>query len=83
MCCVCTHQVHKVQREYVDTAGHSGQSTDDSGENAETTCAEQKVLQRNTHSENKSKYDNTVSISVVRLCHILKDQFFKSVLAQC
>lgn len=36
----------------MDTAGHSGQSTDDGGENAETTCTEQKVLQRNTHSEN-------------------------------
>ncbi len=52
MCCVSTYQVHEVQREYVDAAGHSGQSADDGGENAETTCAEQKVLQRKTHSEN-------------------------------
>lgn len=52
MCCVSTHQVYKVQGEYVDTASHSGQSADDGGENAETTCAEQKVLQRNMQSEN-------------------------------
>lgn len=42
-----SHQVHKVQGENVDTAGHSGQSTDDGGENTETTSAEQKVLPRN------------------------------------
>lgn len=48
MCCVCTHQVHEVQGKYMDTAGHSGQCTDDGGENTETTCTEQKVLQRET-----------------------------------
>lgn len=36
----------------MDTASHSGQSADNGGENAETTRAEQKVLQRNMHSEN-------------------------------
>ena len=63
MCCVCTHQVHKVQREYVDTAGHSGQSTDDGGENAETTRAEQKVLKRNAHSV-------MFNILLAGICHI-------------
>lgn len=58
---VCTHQVHKVQREYVDTAGHSGQSADDGGENAETTCTEQKVLQRNMHSENVNHIEHFIS----------------------
>lgn len=43
---VSTHQVHEVQREYVDTAGDGGQRADDGGQNAETTCAEQKVLSR-------------------------------------
>lgn len=42
------YQVYKVQGEYVNTAGHSGQSTNDGGENAETTCTEQKVLWTNT-----------------------------------
>lgn len=49
ICCVCAHQVHKVQGEYVDTAGHSGQSADDGGKNAETTCTEQKVLWSSIH----------------------------------
>ena len=42
----------------MDTAGHSGQSADDGGENAETTCTEQQVLPRNMHSEtlNLMKY---------------------------
>lgn len=39
----------KVQGEYVDTAGHGGQSTDDGGQNTETTSTEQKVLQGNVH----------------------------------
>lgn len=38
--------MNKVQGEYVDTAGHGGQSTDDGGKNAEATCTEQKVLQK-------------------------------------
>lgn len=53
MCCVCTHQVHKVQGENVNAAGHSGQRADDGGENAETTSTEQKVLQRHMHSESQ------------------------------
>lgn len=53
---MCAHQVHKVQGEYVNTAGHSGQSADDGGENAETTSTEQKVLQRNIQSEKSWLY---------------------------
>lgn len=44
MCCICSYQVQEVQGEYVDTAGHGGQGTNDGGENAETTRTEQKVL---------------------------------------
>lgn len=46
MCCVGAHQVHEVQGEYVDTASHSGQRTNDGGENAETTRTEQEVLHK-------------------------------------
>lgn len=46
MCWIYSYQVQEVQGEYVDTAGHGGQGTNDGGENAETTRTEQKVLYR-------------------------------------
>lgn len=40
------HQVHEIQREYVDTAGDGGERADDGGQDAEATRTEQKILRR-------------------------------------
>lgn len=63
----------------MDTAGHSGQSADDGGEDAQTTCTEQKVLWRNMRTGNVSP--TTV---MARVCQIsrMMSQLFKSVLKQ-
>lgn len=50
---VCPHQVDQVQREYMNTAGHRGQRTDDGGQDAETTGTEQKVLGRQSQNPTK------------------------------
>lgn len=47
----------------MNTASHSGQRTDDGGEDAETTSAEQKILRRMTQSQRIS------SSSYFYLCH--------------
>lgn len=52
--CVCPHQVDQVQREYMNTAGHRGQRTDDGGQDAETTGTEQKVLGRQSQNPTKT-----------------------------
>lgn len=57
--------MHKVQGENVDTAGHSGQSTDDGGENTETTSTEQKVLPRNVHLDKLQSYSPWIFICIV------------------
>lgn len=58
-CQVSTHQVHEIQREYVDTAGDGGQRADDGGQNAETTRTEQKILQRKPTLAKPEKCENT------------------------
>lgn len=53
----------------MDTAGHSGQSTDDGGENTETTSTEQKILPRNDKLQSYSPWV-FICIVVIKKCRL-------------